>query len=56
MIIEQVKQLLDHRSMPKPLTEKGDSCYIWNWVDHAKPNKILKRTLVIDLELEFLID
>ena len=52
MIIEQFKRLLNHPSMLKPLTEDGDSCCIWKWVHHAKPNKILKRTLVIDLNLK----
>ena len=55
MLVEQFKQLIYNASMPKPLSEEGKSCYIWNLVHHAKPNKILERTQVIDLELKLLI-
>jgi len=55
MLVEQFKQLFEDVRMPKHLTEEGDSCCIWEWVHHAKSNKILDRTPVLNLELKLLI-
>jgi hypothetical protein len=50
--LKHFEELLDNSRFAQSLSEEGDCGGIWNAVHHAKPDKLLKRAIVIHLEFK----